>query len=155
MLNVTKQTHWQLFSEQKLWISYLMLFFIMTKSKLISCTFCWKIFFKYRENNEFIYSENESTDESITKIITNCSPNSDVLSVIKKKLCVRLLFFLRDWVSVCVFDAGVLFSIEVTSTFFAVRNYWRGFFAATFSAFIFRVLAVWNQEEGKQFVLQW
>ncbi|KAG7247184.1 hypothetical protein CRUP_022623, partial [Coryphaenoides rupestris] len=41
----------------------------------------------------------------------------------------------------------VLFSIEVTSTFFAVRNYWRGFFAATFSAFIFRVLAVWNQEE--------
>lgn len=49
---------------------------------------------------------------------------------------------------VCVFGAGVLFSIEVTSTFFAVRNYWRGFFAATFSAFIFRVLAVWNKEEG-------
>uniref|UniRef100_A0A8C6LVZ3 Chloride voltage-gated channel 2 n=1 Tax=Nothobranchius furzeri TaxID=105023 RepID=A0A8C6LVZ3_NOTFU len=48
---------------------------------------------------------------------------------------------------VCVCVAGVLFSIEVTSTFFAVRNYWRGFFAATFSAFIFRVLAVWNQEE--------
>lgn len=44
--------------------------------------------------------------------------------------------------------AGVLFSIEVTSTFFAVRNYWRGFFAATFSAFIFRVLAVWNRDEG-------
>uniref|UniRef100_A0A4W3HSD3 Chloride channel protein n=1 Tax=Callorhinchus milii TaxID=7868 RepID=A0A4W3HSD3_CALMI len=38
-------------------------------------------------------------------------------------------------------------SIEVTSTFFAVRNYWRGFFAATFSAFIFRVLAVWNKDE--------
>ncbi|XP_024908113.1 chloride channel protein 2a [Cynoglossus semilaevis] len=50
----------------------------------------------------------------------------------------------------CCFAApigGVLFSIEVTSTFFAVRDYWRGFFAATFSAFIFRVLAVWNQEE--------
>lgn len=44
--------------------------------------------------------------------------------------------------------SGVLFSIEVTSTFFAVRNYWRGFFAATFSAFIFRVLAVWNKDEG-------
>uniref|UniRef100_A0A3P8V573 Chloride channel 2c n=1 Tax=Cynoglossus semilaevis TaxID=244447 RepID=A0A3P8V573_CYNSE len=43
--------------------------------------------------------------------------------------------------------SGVLFSIEVTSTFFAVRNYWRGFFAATFSAFIFRVLAVWNKDE--------
>ncbi|XP_069038884.1 chloride channel protein 1 isoform X1 [Lepisosteus oculatus] len=41
---------------------------------------------------------------------------------------------------------GVLFSIEVTSTYFAVRNYWRGYFAATFSAFIFRVLAVWNKD---------
>ncbi|NWW74428.1 CLCN1 protein, partial [Climacteris rufus] len=40
----------------------------------------------------------------------------------------------------------VLFSIEVTSTYFAVRNYWRGFFAATFSAFMFRVLAVWNKD---------
>ncbi|XP_074925067.1 chloride channel protein 2 [Chelonoidis abingdonii] len=51
----------------------------------------------------------------------------------------------------CCFAApigGVLFSIEVTSTFFAVRNYWRGFFAATFSAFIFRVLAVWNKDEA-------
>ncbi|NWT67231.1 CLCN2 protein, partial [Prunella himalayana] len=50
----------------------------------------------------------------------------------------------------CCFAApigGVLFSIEVTSTFFAVRNYWRGFFAATFSAFIFRVLSVWNKDE--------
>ncbi|XP_065598316.1 chloride channel protein 1 [Cyrtonyx montezumae] len=49
----------------------------------------------------------------------------------------------------CYFGAllgGVLFSIEVTSTYFAVRNYWRGFFAATFSAFIFRVLAVWNKD---------
>lgn len=44
---------------------------------------------------------------------------------------------------------GVLFSIEVTSTYFAVRNYWRGFFAATFSAFVFRVLAVWNKDAGK------
>ncbi|NWI22997.1 CLCN2 protein, partial [Sula dactylatra] len=50
----------------------------------------------------------------------------------------------------CCFAApigGVLFSIEVTSTFFAVRNYWRGFFSAAFSAFIFRVLAVWNKDE--------
>uniref|UniRef100_A0A3B3HQZ6 Chloride channel 2c n=1 Tax=Oryzias latipes TaxID=8090 RepID=A0A3B3HQZ6_ORYLA len=42
---------------------------------------------------------------------------------------------------------GVLFSIEVTSTFFAVRNYWRGFFAATCSAFFFRLLPVWNNDE--------
>ena len=44
---------------------------------------------------------------------------------------------------------GVLFSIEVTSTYFAVRNYWRGYFAATFSAFIFRVLSVVNKDTGK------
>ncbi|KFO22097.1 Chloride channel protein 1 [Fukomys damarensis] len=43
-------------------------------------------------------------------------------------------------------SSRVLFSIEVTSTYFAVRNYWRGFFAATFSAFVFRVLAVWNKD---------
>uniref|UniRef100_A0A8C4D888 Chloride channel, voltage-sensitive 2a n=2 Tax=Dicentrarchus labrax TaxID=13489 RepID=A0A8C4D888_DICLA len=55
------------------------------------------------------------------------------------------IFMVKMCVWLCV--AGVLFSIEVTSTFFAVRNYWRGFFAATFSAFIFRVLAVWNKEE--------
>uniref|UniRef100_A0A096ME46 Chloride channel, voltage-sensitive 1a n=1 Tax=Poecilia formosa TaxID=48698 RepID=A0A096ME46_POEFO len=41
---------------------------------------------------------------------------------------------------------SVLFSIEVTSTYFAVRNYWRGYFAATFSAFIFRVLSVFNKD---------
>lgn len=57
-------------------------------------------------------------------------------------------------VQCAVFMAGVLFSIEVTSTFFAVRNYWRGFFAATFSAFIFRVLAVWNKDEGERDWLQ-
>uniref|UniRef100_A0A669EGG9 Chloride voltage-gated channel 1 n=1 Tax=Oreochromis niloticus TaxID=8128 RepID=A0A669EGG9_ORENI len=45
-----------------------------------------------------------------------------------------------------VYEVRVLFSIEVTSTYFAVRNYWRGYFAATFSAFIFRVLSVWNKD---------
>ena len=43
---------------------------------------------------------------------------------------------------------GVLFSIEVTSVYFAVRNYWRGFFGAVCGAFVFRLLAVWNKEEG-------
>ncbi|XP_022110153.1 chloride channel protein 2-like isoform X1 [Acanthaster planci] len=42
---------------------------------------------------------------------------------------------------------GVLFSIEVTSTYFAVRNYWRGFFGAVCGAFVFRLLAVWNKDE--------
>jgi hypothetical protein len=37
---------------------------------------------------------------------------------------------------------GVLFSIEVTSAYFAVRNYWRGFFAATCSTVLFRILRV-------------
>ena len=41
----------------------------------------------------------------------------------------------------CTFSApigGVLFSIEVTATLFAVHNYWRGFFAAVWSALMFR-----------------
>ncbi|KAH8318721.1 hypothetical protein KR074_002658 [Drosophila pseudoananassae] len=44
-----------------------------------------------------------------------------------------------------IFFAGVLFSIEVTTTYFAVRNYWRGFFAAVCGATVFRLLAVWFQ----------
>ena len=43
--------------------------------------------------------------------------------------------------------AGVLFSIEVTSTYFAVRNYWRGFFGAVCGAFLFRLSAVWFKDE--------
>ncbi|CAJ0919122.1 unnamed protein product [Ranitomeya imitator] len=49
----------------------------------------------------------------------------------------------------CCFVApvgGVLFSIEATATHFAVRNYWRGFFAATCAALMFRLLAVTNSE---------
>uniref|UniRef100_A0A1I7SRN0 Chloride channel protein n=1 Tax=Bursaphelenchus xylophilus TaxID=6326 RepID=A0A1I7SRN0_BURXY len=45
----------------------------------------------------------------------------------------------------CVFSApvgGVLFSIEVTSVYFAVRNYWRGFFAAACAATVFRLAKV-------------
>jgi len=41
---------------------------------------------------------------------------------------------------------GVLFSIEVTSVLFSVRNYWRGFFAAVCGATMFRLLAVWFHE---------
>ncbi|XP_053137418.1 chloride channel protein ClC-Kb-like isoform X2 [Hemicordylus capensis] len=43
--------------------------------------------------------------------------------------------------------SGVLFSIEVTSSHFAVRDYWRGFFSATCGAFMFRLLAVFNSEQ--------
>ncbi|TKR87523.1 hypothetical protein L596_011909 [Steinernema carpocapsae] len=49
----------------------------------------------------------------------------------------------------CTFSApvgGVLFSIEVTSVYFAVRSYWRGFFAAACSATLFRLLKVWVNE---------
>ncbi|XP_044763731.1 chloride channel protein 2-like [Coccinella septempunctata] len=38
---------------------------------------------------------------------------------------------------------GVLFSIEVTTSYFAVRNYFRGFFAAVCGAITYRLLAVW------------
>ncbi|XP_026467540.1 chloride channel protein 2-like isoform X2 [Ctenocephalides felis] len=41
---------------------------------------------------------------------------------------------------------GVLMSIEVTTVYFAVRNYWRGFFAAVCGATVFRLLAVWFQK---------
>uniref|UniRef100_A0A4W5L0U7 Chloride voltage-gated channel 2 n=1 Tax=Hucho hucho TaxID=62062 RepID=A0A4W5L0U7_9TELE len=52
-------------------------------------------------------------------------------------------------VCMCVFVCvlGLLFSIEAMSTFFTVRNYWRGFFAATVTAFMYRILAVWNRDE--------
>uniref|UniRef100_A0A4W3J3B1 Chloride channel protein n=1 Tax=Callorhinchus milii TaxID=7868 RepID=A0A4W3J3B1_CALMI len=43
--------------------------------------------------------------------------------------------------------SGVLFSVEVMSSHFAIRNYWRGFFAATCGAFMFRLLAVFNSEQ--------
>ena len=46
------------------------------------------------------------------------------------------------------FLIGVLFSIEVTSMYFAVRNYWRGFFAAVCGAFMFRLLSVLDSTEG-------
>ncbi|KAM6046496.1 chloride channel protein ClC-Kb-like [Chlamydotis macqueenii] len=43
--------------------------------------------------------------------------------------------------------SGVLFSVEVMSSHFAVRDYWRGFFAATCGAFMFRLLAIFNSEQ--------
>lgn len=42
---------------------------------------------------------------------------------------------------------GVLFSIEVTATYFAVRNYWRGFYASVVGAFVFRLLDVIKRNE--------
>uniref|UniRef100_A0A5F9DEU5 Chloride channel protein n=1 Tax=Oryctolagus cuniculus TaxID=9986 RepID=A0A5F9DEU5_RABIT len=43
--------------------------------------------------------------------------------------------------------SGVLFCIEVMSSHFSVWDYWRGFFAATCGAFMFRLLAVFNSEQ--------
>ena len=56
----------------------------------------------------------------------------------------------------CCFAApigGVLFSIEVTSVYFAIRNYWRGFFSAVFGALMFRLLAYWFTKEGQSVAL--
>ena len=42
----------------------------------------------------------------------------------------------------CCFAApigGVLFAIEVTSTYFAVRDYWRAFFGSVMAALVFRI----------------
>lgn len=43
---------------------------------------------------------------------------------------------------------GLLFSIEVTATYFAVDNYWHGFYAAVCGAVVYRVLSVAAQREG-------
>ncbi|XP_028130029.2 chloride channel protein 2 isoform X2 [Diabrotica virgifera virgifera] len=46
----------------------------------------------------------------------------------------------------CTFNApigGVLFSVEITTAYYAVRNYWRGFFAAVWGATTYRLLLVW------------
>ncbi|XP_064642189.1 chloride channel protein 2-like isoform X5 [Lineus longissimus] len=51
----------------------------------------------------------------------------------------------------CTFAApigGVLFSIEVTASYFAVHNYWRGFYSAVCGAITFRLLAIWFSDEA-------
>lgn len=50
---------------------------------------------------------------------------------------------------------GVLFSIEVMSSHFTVWDYWRGFFAATCGAFMFRLLAVFSSERGEPHIGTW
>lgn len=42
---------------------------------------------------------------------------------------------------------SVLYSIEIVKSFFAVRSYWEGFFAATWGALLWRLFAVWFQLE--------
>ena len=36
----------------------------------------------------------------------------------------------------------------MTSVYFAVRNYWRGFFSAVVAAIVFRLLSVWSGRTG-------
>lgn len=46
----------------------------------------------------------------------------------------------------CCFGApigGVLFTVEVTTSYYYVRNYWRAFYAAVWGTTIIRLLAVW------------
>ncbi|XP_053698498.1 chloride channel protein 2-like [Sabethes cyaneus] len=43
---------------------------------------------------------------------------------------------------------GVLFSIEATAPYFAVRNYWRGFLGAVFGTMLYRLLFVWFNVEN-------
>ena len=44
---------------------------------------------------------------------------------------------------------GVLFSIEVTSTFYQVHDYWKGFFCAVCGAFMFKELSYFGQTRSK------
>lgn len=43
--------------------------------------------------------------------------------------------------------AGVLFSIEVASTYYMVSNLWKAFFASTFCIIFFRYLEVFSTVE--------
>ncbi|KAH7641939.1 chloride channel protein 2-like [Dermatophagoides farinae] len=43
---------------------------------------------------------------------------------------------------------GVLFSVEVTTDFFAIRSYWRGFFSACSAATFWRLLTVFFRKEA-------
>ena len=42
---------------------------------------------------------------------------------------------------------SVLYSIEIVKSFFAVRSYWEGFFAATWGALLWRLFKVWFKLE--------
>lgn len=88
-----------------------------------------------------------------------CTHETEIWRRFNVRLCSRACLFrceslhcfhfLPVWLLILFLSPpGVLFSIEVTSTYFAVRNYWRGYFAATFSAFIFRVFSVFNKDAG-------
>ena len=49
---------------------------------------------------------------------------------------------------------SVLYSIEIVKSFFAVRSYWEGFFAATWGALLWRLFAVWfSMEENISHIL--
>ncbi|KTF90228.1 hypothetical protein cypCar_00036827 [Cyprinus carpio] len=62
------------------------------------------------------------------------------------RACVPLLLCKSCRLFQCHYKRA-LFSLEVTSMFFVARNYWRGFLSATFGAFIFRLMPVWNRQE--------
>ena len=73
-----------------------------------------------------------------------------VWKIIKTCIIYKYVLSITEGLSSCpqINFAGVLFSIEVTATYFAVRNYWRGFYAAVCGAFVFRFLAVFFKDEG-------
>ena len=79
----------------------------------------------------------------------------DILSFLKEIFFIPntlLQFQLYFWLFFFLFQTGVLFSIEVTATFFAVRNYWRGFYAAVCGALVFRLLDFWFKEAGNRII---
>lgn len=43
---------------------------------------------------------------------------------------------------------GLMFSIEATATYFAIRNYWRSFYAAAIGTVFFRFINKWIHKEG-------
>lgn len=66
-------------------------------------------------------------------------------------MCVFMYCFMQDFYSDGLHStfAGLLFSIEVTTAYFAVRNYTRGFYSSVCAAVVFRVLEYWSREGGR------
>lgn len=58
-----------------------------------------------------------------------------------------LFFFFFSVTAFAAPIGSVLYSIEIVKSFFAVRSYWEGFFAATWGALLWRLFAVWFQIE--------
>ena len=120
----------------------------------ITATLLGKIITTFRGiyENETRYSEMLAAACAVGVACTFAAPIGGERCCVCAVLNLTNLLMLQSVSLMLVVFAGVLFSIEVTATYFAVRNYWRGFYAAVCGAFVFRFLAVFFKDEGTKHV---